>query len=159
MELLLLRHGEAEARAASDEARPLTQHGIRQANAAMIWLAGSSWRPQHMLISPYRRARATAKPLRDLWSHLPTATDERLSPDSTPETLLEAVAATGAQRVMIIGHNPVLGNTAQWLLDCEHPLPLGTASMALLRAEVLEKGCAELVWLRHYPDYGHPAVM
>lgn len=158
MELLLLRHGEAEARAASDEMRPLTPHGVRQADAVMSWLARSDWRPQHLLISPYRRARATAKSLRDLWSRVPASTDERLTPDNTPETLLEAVAATGAERVMVIGHNPVLGNTAQWLLDSEYPLPLGTASMALLRAEVLEKGCAQLLWLRHYPDYAHPAM-
>lgn len=158
MELLLLRHGEAENQARTDAERPLTAHGIRQADAAMMWLARSGWRPAHILLSPYRRAQTTAKPLRALWSTVTATTDERLTPDNSPETLLAAVTDTGAERVLVVGHNPVLGNTAQWLLDSPYPLPLGTASMVLLRADVPERGCAERVWLRHYPDYAHPAT-
>ncbi len=159
IELLLLRHGDAEMAASSDAERALTAHGVRQADAAMMWLARDGWRPQKILTSPYRRARSTARPFCDLWSDLPTASDERLTPDCSPQELVAAVQESGLQRLLLVAHNPLLSNTAQWLLGSDSAIPFGTASMALLGADVLEQGCAELRWLRHFPDYAHQAAL
>ncbi len=60
MRLIVLRHAEAFDHAASDFARRLTPKGREQAARAGSFLRDHGLEPQHILCSPYLRARETA---------------------------------------------------------------------------------------------------
>src|SRR5262249_60993472 len=87
MELWLLRHAEAEDRAASgrDQDRRLTAAGLEQAEAAGRGIAAASNGIRLVLTSPYARARQTAPApapaLRIPGSRSPPAPGPQAEPD------------------------------------------------------------------------------
>ncbi len=60
MQLLLLRHADAEPLAASDAERSLTEKGLRQAHRAGRFCRERGIRPELILSSPFNRATQTA---------------------------------------------------------------------------------------------------
>ncbi|MGH8251970.1 MAG: SixA phosphatase family protein [Steroidobacteraceae bacterium] len=111
MELILWRHADA-ADGAPDAARPLTDRGRRQAEAMARWLTPRLPAELRILVSPARRAQQTARAL-----ERPFETSEDLSTGADVNALLHAARwpdAAGA--VLVVGHQPTLGETAALLL-------------------------------------------
>lgn len=112
-ELILLRHAEAMqiALGGSDRARPLSLRGEQEAREAGGWLRGQGATPDAVLCSPARRAQMTVERALDaLFAHA-SAPIPKFVPEiyeATPGMLLAAVEqhASGAQRVLLVGHNP-----------------------------------------------------
>ena len=111
MDLLLWRHAEA-ADGAPDLARPLTEHGHEQARAMAKWLRKNMPEDMRVLVSPARRAQETAAAL-----EMPMETLDELAPDAEPAALITAAGWPNSERaVMIVGHQPTLGETAALIL-------------------------------------------
>lgn len=113
MELILWRHADAEdAGAQGDAARRLTKKGRKQAERMAGWLGsrmGDEWR---IVVSPARRALETVKPL-----DRPFEVRESVGTGASVESLLdEAGWPDGARPVMVVGHQPTLGEVAAALL-------------------------------------------
>ena len=114
MELILWRHADAEDPGpAGDAPRRLTKKGRKQAERMAEWLrarVGPEWR---IVVSPAKRALETAKPLeRDF------EVSESVGTNATAATLLEETGWPDADRpVMVVGHQPTLGEVAAQLLD------------------------------------------
>lgn len=119
MNLILWRHADAENLPASlalnaqaDLARELTDRGRKQAEKAAQWLRPRL--PDHTLIlsSPAVRAVQTAQAL------TPTPRIVRdLAPGANAMTLLGAIDWPGnVQTVVLVGHQPALGQLAALLL-------------------------------------------
>lgn len=153
MEVVLIRHGEASWDAKTDMERELSERGQQQVSAAADWLRAAGWQADQVWASPYRRAQQTAS-LLDQGAARVIAS---LGPDSSlPE--LEAMLATFTeQRLVLVAHNPLLSNAVGRWHDGRPQSYWGLqpASMALLEAELMAPGCAQLQWLRHYPNYDH----
>lgn len=98
--LWLLRHAEA-AEGIADDKRPLTDRGIRQADAAGLALARLGERIDVCLSSPKLRAVQTAEHACE-----PLAVEIRLEPalGGAPFDVEELVAGLGT--VLIVGHDP-----------------------------------------------------
>jgi phosphohistidine phosphatase len=98
--LWLLRHAEAAEGIADDE-RPLTDRGIRQADAAGLALARLGERIDVCLSSPKLRAVQTAEHACE-----PLGVEIRLEPalGGAPFDVEELVAGLGT--VLIVGHDP-----------------------------------------------------
>ncbi len=112
MELILWRHAEA-ADGDPDSARPLTEHGRAQAKLMARWLAPRLPPKLRMIVSPARRAQETAVALSRAFE-----TNERLAPATDPATLLRVAGWPESERpVMLVGHQPTLGETAARLID------------------------------------------
>jgi phosphohistidine phosphatase len=98
--LWLLRHAEA-AEGAPDDERPLTERGVRQAEAAGLALARLGEQIDACLTSPKRRAVQTAKlacePL-----GVEVRIDQRLAGE--PFDVRELTAGLGD--VLLVGHDP-----------------------------------------------------
>lgn len=114
MDLLLWRHAEAhEAQPGGDDlARALTPRGEKQAARMAVWLDRQLPDGARILVSPARRTEQTAIALGRKYK-----LREELGPDATVEQLLQAVQwPEGRGVTMVVGHQPVLGQTIARLL-------------------------------------------
>ena len=118
MDLLLWRHAEAED-SIPDLKRRLTARGEKQAQQIAEWLHQHAPKKLRILVSPAVRCQQTAQAL-----GLPFETDKRLGTDGNVVSLLAAVgwpeggdAAKGNSAVLVVGHQPTLGQAAARLLS------------------------------------------
>ncbi|MGV3680701.1 MAG: SixA phosphatase family protein [Acidovorax sp.] len=114
MDLILWRHAEAEEAedGTDDLTRALTPRGEKQAARMAAWLDRQLPEGLRVLASPARRTEQTADALGRKFKMR-----AELLPGGTPEDLLELAQwprARGA--VLIVGHQPVLGQTIAQLL-------------------------------------------
>jgi phosphohistidine phosphatase len=117
MDLILWRHAEAEDAAAgeTDLERALTVKGHKQARRMGQWLASQLPDSCKLLVSPALRTLQTAEPLgRKFKIHAD------LAPGADPEDVLRAANWPGAKEsVLVIGHQPTLGQVAALLMTGE----------------------------------------
>jgi phosphohistidine phosphatase len=138
MELLLWRHAEA-APGDPDAARPLTEYGRQQAELMARWLAPRLPQELRMLVSPARRTQETARALGRSFE-----TVDALAPGTDAATLIGVAEWPDAVRpVLIVGHQPTLGEAASRLLDGRRSAAeIGTGAVWWLRARA-RKGRSE----------------
>jgi phosphohistidine phosphatase len=114
MDLILWRHAEAEDPGGKpDTERSLTKHGRKQAQTMAEWLKTRLPDKCRILVSPSKRTLQTVEPLGVAFE-----TDKRVAPDVSPTSVLDAAGwpeAGGA--VMVVGHQPTLGEVAAELLE------------------------------------------
>lgn len=112
MELILWRHAEAED-GSPDEARELTDKGLKQAHAMAEWLKPRLPKDTRMLVSPTMRTRQTAEALDNEFD-----TVEEIGPGASAKTVLSAADWPGGKgTVLVVGHQPTLGEVAGLLLS------------------------------------------
>ncbi|AVS70854.1 histidine phosphatase family protein [Paracidovorax avenae] len=119
MDLILWRHAEAEEPREGDEdlQRPLTPRGEKQAARMAAWLDRQLPDGLRVLASPAVRTEATAKALGRKYK-----LRAELLPGGSAADLLELVQwphARGA--VLVVGHQPMLGQAAAELLGLRSP--------------------------------------
>ncbi|MEY4561153.1 MAG: hypothetical protein RLZZ618_430 [Pseudomonadota bacterium] len=120
MDLILWRHAEAHVirEGQNDLARVLTPKGERQAQRMGEWLNQRMAHSTRILVSPAVRTQQTAKALDRQFK-----TVAALSPEASPVALLSAARWPDAPGpVLVIGHQPTLGQLAALLL-AEAPQP------------------------------------
>ena len=111
MELILWRHAEAEL-GEPDEGRALTGKGHKQAWKMADWLDRNLPETCRILVSPATRTLQTAEALGRKFKVHPD-----LAPDKTAAQLLAAANWPDSREpVLIIGHQPTLGQVAAQLI-------------------------------------------
>jgi phosphohistidine phosphatase len=112
MDLILWRHAEAEP-GEPDLGRRLTAKGVQQAERVGTWLDRHLPATTRVLTSPADRAQQTAHALKRKF---------RVIPELGPGASAEAVLATAGwpdsrEAVLIVGHQPTLGEVASLLVS------------------------------------------
>jgi phosphohistidine phosphatase len=111
MQLILWRHAQAED-GHPDLERELTSKGRKQAAKVAAWLRERLPAKYRVLASPAARTRQTAAAL-----GVEVSVVERLAPGSSPREVLEAASwPDQAGAVVIVGHQPTLGEVAAQLV-------------------------------------------
>jgi phosphohistidine phosphatase len=111
MDLILWRHAEAED-GTPDNERALTAKGIKQAARMGKWLRVRLPEDALVLVSPAKRTRQTAKALTPDFKII-----DEIGTKAVPEDILLAVDwPQGDRTVVVVGHQPTLGETAALLL-------------------------------------------
>jgi len=132
MDLILWRHAEAEddAPGGDDLLRSLTPKGEKQAARMAAWLDREITDGLKILCSPALRCEQTLQPLgRKYKLH------DGLAPDGTPRAILEAVQwPTSKQPVLVVGHQPVLGETVAMLLGMDEGASIRKGAVWWLRS-------------------------
>lgn len=118
--LILLRHAKAVRahEADSDEARGLTGRGRRDAAAAGAAIEGAGLKPVLALISSSERTRQTAE--HGLAKFGLEMRFEDALYHAAPEGIWDAFAASDGECVVIVGHNPGIGELASMLVHQAH---------------------------------------
>jgi phosphohistidine phosphatase len=112
MDLILWRHAEAEF-GEPDLRRALTPKGQKQARRMAEWLTSQLPEGCRILVSPALRTLQTAEPLGRKFKVVP-----ELAPGAEPEHVLRAANWPNAKEpVLVVGHQPTLGQVAALLLS------------------------------------------
>lgn len=140
MKLYLLRHAIAEARSESgaDEDRALTPKGRARMIRAAQGLKKMRVRPEVILTSPARRARETAEIVAARLDGVPVETMPELAAAKDPGSVVVALRArSDAKGLVIVGHQPGLGELASLLLS-------GSTSRLMLDLKKGSLACLDL---------------
>jgi phosphohistidine phosphatase len=153
MELYLFRHGIAVDRenptVKSDPDRHLTEDGIRKTRAAAAGLKRLQIPFDKILTSPWLRASQTAEILGDVLDMSVEALPE-LAGDHSVDELLQALAHQRVERLLLVGHEPLLGNTAGRLLcgSADFRIDLKKSGACALEVDGLPSSSpATLLWV------------
>ena len=136
MDLILWRHAEAEdwpegdPHAGSDLDRSLTARGEKQAARMAVWLNRQLPEGTRIVVSPARRCEQTALALGRKFRLRP-----EIAPGASTAQLLELVQWPSAKLpVLVIGHQPTLGQTIAQLLGLrESDCPVKKGALWWLR--------------------------
>ncbi len=150
-ELILLRHAHAEpaANGQADIDRPLSPHGLAEAEAAGRWLQEHKLVPDRVLCSPARRTRETLEAVLGLTGYVEQRLDERVY-DATPGTLAALVdEQRDVERLLLVGHNPGLEQLVALMHsgqsgDYRGMPPAAVAVLSLPKEAMIEPGIAKL---------------
>jgi phosphohistidine phosphatase len=113
MDLILWRHAEAED-GTPDHARELTAKGHKQAAKTAAFLRQHLPDDTRILVSPAARAVQTVTALTDHFTLAPT-----IAPGASAQAVLHTARWPEAGgTVLIVGHQPTLGEVASLLLGC-----------------------------------------
>jgi phosphohistidine phosphatase len=153
MELFLLRHAIAENRrpGRQDAARRLTEPGKEKLLQVLRVARAAGVKPSLILTSPYQRAVETAEIAAEvLGSTNPIVPSDVLLPSSSPEAVWRLIHSNSEESaILLAGHEPLLGETASYLLGSPRLL-VDLKKSALMRIDVEEfvgKPRGMLQWL------------
>ena len=111
MDLILWRHAEAEP-GSPDHERKLPDQGQRQAEKVGGWLDSHLPARTRIIVSPAVRAQQTAQALKRRFT-----TIDAIAPGASAQGVLTAAGwPDSLVPVLVIGHQPVLGDVASLLL-------------------------------------------
>jgi phosphohistidine phosphatase len=115
MELILWRHADAEdVNPAGDGARRLTRKGVKQAERMARWLLPHLEGQWRVVVSPAARALDTVDPL-----GLPYEVRDTVSTGADAHSVLAEAGWPEGGQVVVVGHQPTLGQVAALLLGGE----------------------------------------
>jgi phosphohistidine phosphatase len=154
-ELIILRHGiavEPDKAKMPDEERPLTNKGVRRTRRIGRGLQRLKVEPDRILTSPLPRAWQTAGIVASALrrSDLVEVAEE-LRPDFDVASLQEWLGSRPEEKIMIVGHNPLLTELLLRLVGGDPDLPplhvteLGKGGVACFRA--VADGPLAMAWL------------
>jgi phosphohistidine phosphatase len=149
MDLILWRHAEAEP-GEPDLGRRLTAKGIKQAERMANWLEGRLPDTCRILVSPADRAQQTALALKRKF---------RIAPEIAPGATVAAVLAAAGwpdsrEPVLIVGHQPTLGEVAAFLLSGQDaPWSVRKGAAWWLTNRVRDDGSAVVLKVMIGPDF------
>lgn len=142
MDLILWRHAEA-ADGVPDHARELTAKGTKQAAKIAAFLHLHMPDEHRILVSPATRAQQTVAAFTDHFTLAPT-----IAPGASAQAVLQAARWPDAGgTVLVVGHQPTLGEVGAQLLGCEgHSLSIKKGSLWwFTRREGAEQATLRLV--------------
>lgn len=148
MELILWRHAEAED-GVPDAARQLTEKGLDQAKRMAGWLKSKLPENTQVIVSPTRRTQQTAMALRSDF-----VTNNEIGPGASMENILAVADWPNAQgAVVIVGHQPTLGEVVSYLIPAIPPgLSVKKGSVWWVRCQKKENRIEPVLHIVIYPE-------
>lgn len=154
--LILMRHAKAVRahEAPSDRERALTGRGRRDAASAGAMMEDCGLKPSLALVSDSQRTRETAQEALQGF-RLETRFEEALY-HASPEGIWDAFSASDAESVVIVGHNPGMGELTSMLVAQAHDgsklarefaghFPTAAFAAFLVRGDLLRAAGPELI--------------
>lgn len=146
MDLFILRHAEAGLDAASDFDRTLTELGKHQVQQVVARHKDALARISQVWVSPYVRTQQTLAQIRHwLPAHLAIETTEALTPERSPLGLLPLLERSAGQGVLMISHQPLVGEAVAKLCGLEPgAYRLGTSALTHIELPLVGFGVGQV---------------
>jgi phosphohistidine phosphatase len=139
MELIVLRHAEAEDHAPTDHLRRLTEKGRHQAEAVGVYLKEHAIKVDIILSSPALRTAETAEIVAEELE-LEVQTVPWALPGMTPEMAMNSLERfQSAKRVLLVGHQPDIGLLVARLLGLRDDRSLHVRKASLFQLNLISK--------------------
>jgi phosphohistidine phosphatase len=150
LRLILTRHAKSgwDDPSLSDHERPLNARGRGDAPRVGAWLRHKGYLPDAALVSSARRAQETWERLApELGRAVPMTTLPALY-HAEPGVILASLRSQTMPTIMLIGHNPGIGECAHRLLDepADHPRFIDYPTCSTLVAEFQADSWAAIDW-------------
>jgi len=119
MDLLIIRHGQAEPRGdgGSDASRRLTEDGRKKLRRGAKGLSKLVPEIDVLVSSPLVRAVKTAAIVAEAYGGLAVEETPCLEPEREPKELADWRAGRPSATLAIVGHEPLLSHAASWFLS------------------------------------------
>jgi phosphohistidine phosphatase len=155
MNVLIMRHAEAQILASSDAQRALTDNGHQQACLAGQCINSLTLNFDQVWVSPYIRAQQTADGVVASLRGVEKKTLDFLVPEIFPSLVVDKLADSDFENLLIVSHQPLVSALVGLLehADDRKGPPMSPASMVLLSTETVLAGCFQRQWLRHAPVF------
>ena len=141
MRIFVMRHGQAQAMARSDQSRELTSYGKCEAENMASWLVNQKKHFDHIFVSPYIRAQQTAKIVKNiLVTKTSLTTLDFITPEDSAEKMHDFIDVNfidNAQaKVLIVSHMPLVSYlVSEFTGGMQAPL-FQTASIAEIEYDI-----------------------
>lgn len=146
-----MRHGQAHPQVTDDASRTLTKQGVSETQlvSAKAFI-DKKIKPTHIISSIYTRAIQTANTVAkalDYKANIPTT--DHILPDSNPREALEFLAKQTVDSLLIVSHQPLVGQLISLLVDGvieERHIP--TSAIAYIKIDTpIMMGSGHLKWM------------
>ncbi len=145
IQLLVLRHAQAVDMAASDFSRELTGKGQRQSKIVGNFCLKHQLVPEIILTSPVLRARQTADRVAAVTGVSKVIEVDSLACGASPQDYYAAIREAGiSDTVMVVGHQPDLGELLCDALGCSCEIEVKKAALIGLDLHGLRSAAAAL---------------
>ena len=134
MNIILIRHGQAESFASDDASRMLTTQGEHQAQQTAAWLLNQGYQLDALIVSPYKRAQQTAYHVAQVFD-IPMTTCDQITPDNSPQAAfewLDELLLPESATIAVVCHMPIVARLVM-LLTGE-----SSAGFSVAEAQVIE---------------------
>ncbi|WP_242447310.1 SixA phosphatase family protein [Nitrosomonas supralitoralis] len=148
MDLILWRHAEAHD-GFPDAARNLTEKGLNDAKRMSDWLRSRLPGNTKVIVSPTQRTQQTAMALRSDF-----ITETKIGPGANVRDILAVADWPNVQgAIVIVGHQPTLGNVASYLIpDIPAGLSMKKGSVWWIRYQKNENRFEPVLYSVIYPE-------
>ncbi len=136
MQLILVRHGQAESQKTTDESRALTDLGQRQANWTAQQIA-AHYQPDLFVVSPLLRAQQTLQALTRHYPDVPMITYDGIKPEDDARQAVDWLSTQQGKCIVVVCHMNIVAYMAALLLEgnpAQHP-----ESFQLAEARIFEQ--------------------
>ena len=143
MNLFLLRHGEAESSATSNDGRQLTEAGYKEISSVAKQFATLNLKIDRCFVSPSLRAQQTAKTFLSLIFDAPEAlTLDLLSPNQRAAQTIEFLGNSANENILLVSHNPLLSELLALVTkgNVDDLLILETGNLACIALDIAGLG-------------------
>jgi phosphohistidine phosphatase len=132
LDLVIMRHGEAEPFAASDAERPLTGPGRLVVENQARLLESGDFSPEQIIHSPFLRTTQTAEIMGSIFSSAMLSADTALLDSSDPAQV--PYIWQGVESILLVSHMPLVGRLTHYL--CPQSDIRGLSVAGFVRLEV-----------------------
>lgn len=151
MNLFILRHGEAEPISSSDRQRELTVRGRQQIVSMVERNKNKLANVQMVFASPFVRTQQTAQVFIETLQALTGKqfqihTEDRLTPDRSPQEVLELLCKQDANaNIILISHQPLVSELVSSFCERDaHSLSMPPATLASITLDPVGMGFGQL---------------
>ena len=141
MRIFVMRHGQAQSIASSDQRRELTAAGKCETEKMAVWLVQQKQHFDAIFVSPYIRAQQTANIVNDTLDHpMSVTTLDFITPEDSASKMHNYIDITfnddTEQKILIVSHMPLVSYLVAELTCDQHAPVFQTASIAEIDYDV-----------------------
>jgi len=149
MNIILIRHGQAESFASDDASRMLTTQGEHQSQQTAAWLLNQGYQLDALIVSPYKRAQQTAYHVAQVFD-IPITSCDQITPDNSAQAAfewLDELLLPESATIAVVCHMPIVARLAVLLTgeSVQHIAGFSVAEAQVIQMPMFAAGVGKVI--------------